>query len=71
MTTRGAYGVLVGIPERKRSLERLTCRRRDNSIKLYIQVIGLGLWTGLDWSGSGCRQEAGSCELSSEPLGAI
>jgi len=26
MTTRGAYGVLVGIPEGKRSLERLTCR---------------------------------------------
>jgi hypothetical protein len=43
---RGAYRVLVGIPEGNRSLGRP--RRRWNvNIKMDLQVVGCGAWTGL------------------------
>jgi hypothetical protein len=37
--------VLVGKPEGKRPLGRLTCRWVDN-IKMYVREIG---WDGMDW----------------------
>jgi hypothetical protein len=45
---RGAYRVLVGIAERKRPLGISRYRWEDN-IKIYIQEIGSGAWTGLFW----------------------
>jgi hypothetical protein len=42
---RGVYGVLVGNPEGKRSLERPTRRWEDN-IKMGLQELGCG---GMDW----------------------
>jgi hypothetical protein len=42
---RNAYRIMVGKPERKRSLGRLECRWVDN-IKMYLREIG---WTGLMW----------------------
>jgi hypothetical protein len=46
---RGAYRVLVGIPEGKKPLGRPT-RRRDDNTKTDIQEVGWG--HGLDCSGS-------------------
>jgi hypothetical protein len=40
-----AYRILVGKPERKRSLGRLRCRWVDN-IKTDLREIG---WDGMDW----------------------
>ena len=45
---RGAYRVLVWIPEEKRSLRRPRRRWEDN-IKIYLQYVGWGVWTGLIW----------------------
>jgi len=45
---RGAYRVLVGKPEGKRLLGRLRCRWADN-IKMDLQEVGWGPWTGLIW----------------------
>ena len=45
---RGAYRVLVGKPEGKRSLGRPRSRREYN-IKLDLQEVGCGLWTGSSW----------------------
>jgi hypothetical protein len=42
------WGILVGKPERKRPLGRLT-HRRENDIKMYLQEGILGAWTGLIW----------------------
>ena len=42
---RGAYRVLVGKPEGKRTLGRSMCRREGN-IKMYHQEVGGG---GMDW----------------------
>jgi len=50
---RGIYRVLVGKPEGKRPLRRPSRRREDN-IKMDIQVVGWGRGAhGLDRSGSG------------------
>jgi hypothetical protein len=43
---RGAYRVLVGKAERKRRLGRPSYRWEDD-IKMYLQEVGLGVWTGL------------------------
>jgi hypothetical protein len=40
--------VLVGKPDLKRPLERPRCRRGDN-IKMDLQDVGWGTWTGLIW----------------------
>jgi hypothetical protein len=43
---RGAYRVLVGRPEGRRPLGRPRRRREDN-IKMDLQEVGWGAWTGL------------------------
>ena len=43
--SRGVYRVLVGKPEEKRPLERLSRRWEDN-IKMYLQEVGCG---DMDW----------------------
>jgi hypothetical protein len=45
---RGAYRVLVGKPEGKRSLGRPRLRWEDN-IKMKLQGVGGRTWTGLMW----------------------
>ena len=45
---RGVYRVLVGKPERKRPLERPRRRWEDN-IKVDLQEVGSGTWTGSSW----------------------
>jgi hypothetical protein len=42
---RGAYGVLVEKPERKRPLGRR--KLRWENIKMDLQEVGRGAWTGL------------------------
>jgi hypothetical protein len=45
---RSAYRALVGKPEGRRSLGRHRHRWEDN-IKMDIQEVGWGTWTGLSW----------------------
>jgi hypothetical protein len=45
---RGAYRVLVGRPEGRRPLGRPRRRWEDN-IKIDLQEVGWGAWTGLIW----------------------
>jgi hypothetical protein len=45
---RGAYRVLVGRPEGRRPLGRPRHRWEDN-IKMDLQEVGWGGWTGLIW----------------------
>jgi hypothetical protein len=45
---RGAYRILVGRPEGRRPLGRPRRRWEDN-IKMYLQEMGWGAWTGLIW----------------------
>ena len=45
---RDAYRVLVGKPEEKGPLGRPRCRCEDN-IKMDLQEVGWGAWTGLIW----------------------
>ena len=45
---RGAYRILVGKPEGKRPLVRSKGRWKDN-IKMVLQEVGWGEWTGLIW----------------------
>jgi hypothetical protein len=45
---RGVYRVLVGKPEGKRQLERPRCRWQD-SVKMAIQEVDVGVWTGSTW----------------------
>ena len=45
---RGVYRVLVGKPEGKRQLGRPRRRWEDN-IKMKLQEVGWGLWTGSSW----------------------
>jgi hypothetical protein len=44
---RGVYMVLVGKPEVKRPLGRPW--RRWENIKMDLQEVGCGVWTGLSW----------------------
>jgi hypothetical protein len=46
--TGGAYKVLVGKPEGMRPLGRPRCRWEDN-IKIDLQEVESGAWTGLIW----------------------
>jgi hypothetical protein len=52
----GAYRILVGCPERTRLLARSRHRQEDN-IKIDLQEVGWGAWTGLSclriWTGGG------------------
>jgi hypothetical protein len=45
---RGAYRILVGRPEGRRPLGRPRHRWEDN-IKMDLQDVGWGAWTGLSW----------------------
>jgi hypothetical protein len=45
---RGAYRILVGRPEGRRPLVR-SRRTWEDNIKMYLQEVGLGAWTGLIW----------------------
>jgi hypothetical protein len=45
---RGLYRVLVGKYEGKRPLGR-TRRRWEDNIKMGLQEVGWGTWTGLSW----------------------
>jgi len=45
---RGVYRVLVGKPEGKRPLGRPRRRWEDN-IKMDLQEVGCGVWTGSSW----------------------
>ena len=45
---RGVYRVLVAKPEGKRPLGRLGHRWEDN-IKVGLQEVGCGVWTGSSW----------------------
>jgi hypothetical protein len=45
---RGAYRILVGRPEGRRPLGRPR-RRWENNIKMDLQEVGWGAWTGLIW----------------------
>ena len=49
---RDAYRVLVGKPEGKRALGR----PREDNIKIDLQAVGWGTWTGFSWLkiGTGC-----------------
>jgi hypothetical protein len=55
---KGVYRVLVWIPEGKRPLGRNRRKWGDN-IKMDIQEVGCGVWTGLGW----LRIEAGGGQL--------
>jgi hypothetical protein len=46
--SNGVYRVLVGKPEGKRPLGRPR-RRWVNNIKMDLQEVGYGDWTGLSW----------------------
>jgi hypothetical protein len=46
--SKGVYRVLVGKPEGKRPLGRPRPRREDN-IKMDLQEVGCGAWTGSSW----------------------
>jgi hypothetical protein len=45
---RGVYRVLVGKPEGRRPLGRPR-RRWDYNIKMDLQEVGFGAWTGSIW----------------------
>jgi hypothetical protein len=45
---RGAYRTLVGRPEGKRLFGKPRRRWEDN-MKMYLQKMGWGAWTGLIW----------------------
>ena len=45
---RGVYRVLVGKPEGRRPLGRPR-RRWEYNIKMDLQEVGCGVWTGLRW----------------------
>jgi hypothetical protein len=66
---RGVYRVLVGKPERKRSLGRRSYRWEDN-IKMDLQKVGYEQYE-LDRAGSGLGQLAGNCECGNEPSGSV
>jgi hypothetical protein len=45
---RGAYRVLVGKPEGKVPIGRPRRSCKDN-VKMDLQEVGLGVWTGSSW----------------------
>jgi hypothetical protein len=60
---RGAYRILVGRPVERRPLGRPRRRWEDN-IKMGLQEVGLGAWTGLIWLRIGsCTNNFGGTKL--------
>jgi hypothetical protein len=45
---RDVYRDLVGKPEKKRPLGRPR-HRHENNIRVDLQEVGCGVWTGLGW----------------------
>jgi hypothetical protein len=45
---RGVYTVSVGNPQGRRPLERHS-HRREYNIRMDLQEVGCGVWTGLSW----------------------
>jgi hypothetical protein len=45
---RGVYRILVGKPEGNRPLGRPR-RRCEGYIKMDLQEVGFGVWTGVSW----------------------
>jgi hypothetical protein len=66
----GVYRVLVGKHEGKGPLGRPRHRLEDN-IKMYLQEVRCGLWTGLSCLKIGTEIEIGTCESGNELLGSI
>jgi hypothetical protein len=60
---RGAYRVLVGIPEGKRPLGRPRCKWEDD-IKMDLQEMRRG---SMDWIELTQGQVAGTCHCGNEP----
>ena len=58
----------MGKPEGKRPLGRPRHIWEDN-IKMDLQEVGRGAWTGSIWFRTG--QVAGTCECGNEPSGSI
>ena len=67
---RIASGVWVGKPENKTPLGRPKYRWEDNT-KPGLQEVEWGRGHGLDSSGSGQVQVAGTCECGNEPSSSI
>jgi len=65
---RGVYRALVVKPEGKRTPGRPRRRWEDN-IKMDLQEVGWGVWTGSSWLR--VEQVAGTCECDNEPSGSI
>jgi len=63
-----AVSVLVGKPEGKRSLG-IHRRRWEDNIKMYLQELGYGTWTGLIWLRIGTG--GGHLYRGNEPSGSI
>jgi hypothetical protein len=53
---RGVYRILVGKPEGRIPLGRPRRRWEDN-IKMDLQEVGCGVWTGLTWLRIGTSQK--------------
>jgi len=64
---RGAYRVLMGRPEWRRSSGRLRRRWEDN-IKMDLQELG---WGSSDWIGLAQEQVASCCKCGNDPSGSI
>ena len=58
----------MGTPEKKRLHGRPRRRWHDN-IKMDLQEVGRGAWTGLSWVRIGTR--GGACKRGDEPSGSI
>jgi len=65
---KGVYRVLGGKPEEKRPLGRPRRRWVDN-IKMDLQKVGCGVWTGSIWLRIGTG--GSTCEYCNEPSGSI
>jgi hypothetical protein len=68
---RGAYSILVGRPEGKRPRGRPRLKWEDNieNIKVDLQEVGWGGWTGLIRPRIG--QVVGACECGNEASASI
>ena len=65
---RNAYGLLMEKIEGKKPHGR-SRQRWEDKIRIDLQEVGWG--HGLDWSGSGQGQVAGTCKRGNEPSGSI
>jgi hypothetical protein len=61
---KGVYKVFVGKPEGKRQIGRSRLRWEDN-IKMDLQEVGCGVWTGLSWLG--IETVGGHLSMRNEP----